>query len=226
VATRSSANGKTRPTRKKPQEKSGTKGIVFGILGCGAIVLLLGCSGGLFGITGYVWPGFMVKKTDGHLAAKGGGDKEGDKGGGKGGEKTPLKKDPPLKENDPPGKVTIYFPPRLNSPSIFDKGFLAPGAAHEWAIQLRQGQNIRIIIGRADRKGGENIDFYLFRGEGRDAKDVLAFNERPNNQPRATSYYVVEYSAPAADTYYFRIVNRGAVQANSLTMQVEEVPGK
>jgi hypothetical protein len=49
--------------RKKPRkQKSGSRAIVFALLGTGVALVALSCCG--VGVTGFVWPGFFLRKPD------------------------------------------------------------------------------------------------------------------------------------------------------------------
>jgi hypothetical protein len=57
-----------RPPVKKAEQKSGGSGLLLGgLLGCGVLVLLLGCGGVGLGAA-FVWPGFASKKSEDKVA--------------------------------------------------------------------------------------------------------------------------------------------------------------
>jgi hypothetical protein len=61
VRSRRRDDDEDRPARKKKsKQKAGSNMLLYGLLGAGALVLILACGG--LGVTGFVWPGFMLSK--------------------------------------------------------------------------------------------------------------------------------------------------------------------
>jgi hypothetical protein len=56
------ADDEPQPRKKPRKQKSGSKAVVFALLGTGVALVALSCCG--VGVTGFVWPGFFLRKPD------------------------------------------------------------------------------------------------------------------------------------------------------------------
>jgi hypothetical protein len=101
-------------------------------------------------------------------------------------------------------------------------------ANDERGIQLNQGQKIEIravnnTIGKGPRN---NVDFYVFRGDSTDNKNIIAYDQKPLDKDRATGHIAkAQFTVPETGPYYIRVVNRGPGQSTQVIVQIQDITG-